>query len=220
MKIFIKSLISAILLTAIVSTNSFAAGKYVKPQEFGQKLGRAKKDHHLEANLFGGFANKFIGYSIAYGYIVSDGLGEVNIPITYMPKSEQPNTTNKGVIWGSEPFEQTLMSIAIKYRKFRDQIDEGLFYGGGLRVWHITDSYQRLINGTPKDYEDNFQVWNPLAEVGFTHKLSTDMGINTSLEFGGSFSTFPNPPNDPGRESVWSITGVYYSLNLGVFYAF
>lgn len=216
---FSKSLITAFVLIAIISSQSLAARKYVRAQEFGQKLGRAKKDHHIEANLFGGFANKFIGYSLAYGYIVNDGLGEVNIPITYMPKSEQPNTTNT-VIWGSEPFKQTLMSIAIKYRKFRNEIDEGLFYGGGLRVWHITDAYQRIKNGEPDDYKDSFQVWNPLAEVGYTNKLSTDFGINTSLEFGGAFSTFPNPPNDPGRESVWSLTGAYYSLNLGAFYAF
>lgn len=221
MKLSIQSFLTSCALVASLATPSLSQSRFVKSEDFGQKLGRAKKDHHIEANLFAGFANKLIGYSIAYGYIVDDGLAEINIPITYMVASELPNDANGSAQWDeSKPPSNTLISIAVKYRRFKDQIDEGLFYGGGLRLWYIDETYSRVINGNSIEYNETFQVWSPISEVGYTYKVSTDFGINSSLEVGGAFSTFPDPPNDPGRESVWSTTGLYYGINIGGFYAF
>lgn len=219
MKLSIKSFLTSCAIVAGMATTSAAQGKFVKAEDFGQKLGRAKKDHHIEANIMGGYALRHVGYSIAYSFIVNDGLGEVNIPVTYQVDGSLPKDNNGSAVFIGKG-ENTLASLAVKYRKFKDEIDEGLFYGGGLRIWHITGKYQRDINGTTTDFSDTFQAWNPLAEIGYTYKVSTEFGLVSSMELGGSFSTFPNPPNDPGRESVWSHTGVFMNVNLGAFWAF
>lgn len=230
MKLSIQSFLTSCALVASLATPSLSQSRFVKSEDFGQKLGRAKKDHHIEANLFAGpFAFKYIGYSIAYGYIFDEGLGEVNIPFSIQPFGFAPtNETGKDYIDPSN----LVIGTGLKIRKFKDQIDEGLFYGGGLRVWHIITKYDRDTGqDEPVEFEFSYQNWSPLGEIGYTQKFSTEWGANYSLELGGSFSTYEelaentsddktDNPGDPGHTPAFDYTGLYYAVNVGAFYSF
>ena len=226
-----SSILGTIVIIASLSGAAFAQKKYIGASEFGQKLGRAKKDHHLEVNVYAGaFGFKHVGYSIAYGYVYNDGLGEVNIPFSYQPFGQPPTPANGTMVYFNP--SNVVIGSGLKIRKFKNEIDEGLFYGGGLRIWHIITKYERLKNKIPTAYEFSYQNWSPLTEIGYTQKFSTTIGANYSIELGGSFSTYDDltenintdtaedVPGDPGHTPAFDYTGVYYALNMGIFYSF
>lgn len=231
MKLSIKSFLTSCAIVAGMATTSAAQGKFVKAEDFGQKLGRAKKDHHIEANILAGpFAFKYIGYSLAYGYIYNDGIGEINVPFSIQSFGNAPTPVS-----GTQAYSDVsnlVIGTGLKIRRFNNEIDEGMFVGGGLRIWHIMTSYSRSFKNEPTKFEFSFQNWSPLAEVGYTQKFTTNFGANYSMELGGSFSTYEplientneqtnvDNPGDPGHTPAFDYTGVYYAINIGAFYAF
>ncbi len=200
-------------------------------EEFGRKLGRAKKDNLIEAGFMGGMSNAFWGYSVGYTRIVFDGLGAITMPLTYMTTNQIPNSKTTQVMTNSK---NTLIGAGMKFRTYAEEIDEGFFYGGGGRIFLITSEYDRQLGGTTTSAHFKFVYQNfiPLAEVGWQQKFTPDFGGIVSLEGGWQFTTYTDlanqvgeddgfpPMGDPGRTPVYGETMYYYTINAQLFYAF
>lgn len=203
-----------------------------KMQENGEehRLGRAKLDDVFELNFMGGLANKLYAYSVAYTRIVNSGRAEVTIPMTLWKDALSPeDTSGTAKISNSS---NTLFAIGLKYRVIPSRSGEGLFYGGGIRINYIITQYQRDIPGSGlKDFQFVYPNFIPLAEIGFKENLATEWGYKVSAEGGWIFSDYDNlnnlkgnetgtPKGDPGRTPVYGKTQAFWTVNVGIFYAF
>lgn len=216
-----------------------AAKEYVSAKEFGRKLGRAKKDNMIEAGFSGGLANKLWAYDIAYTRVVFDGVAAVTFPITVWQTKDLPeSTTDQNMRDG----KNLLIGVGAKVRYFHNQIDEGLFYGLGGKIFHIITEYERQKQGTNVWYSNKFSYQNfiPTSEVGYLYKFMPEFGVLASAELGVKFSTYDelnndlggdnaigsstvkNPKGDPGRTPVFGDGSQwwYYTINVNLVYAF
>ena len=216
--------------------------EFVNAKDFGRKLGRAKKDNMIEAGFSGGLANKLWAYDIAYTRVVFDGVAAVTFPITVWQTKDLPeSTTDQNMRDG----KNLLIGVGAKVRYFHNQIDEGLFYGLGGKIFHIITEYERQKQGTNVWYSNKFSYQNfiPTSEVGYLYKFMPEFGVLASAELGVKFSTYDelnnevggeqakgpeattadkNPKGDPGRTPVFGDGSQwwYYTINVNLLYAF
>lgn len=193
--LFNKPLIGSTLLLAF-GASCFAQDTY-SAKDFkalsGNKIGRAKNDNVIEITYSPGVVNDFLVGTLAYNRIVGNGIGEVSIPLSVtqfkdkeMKKAD--GTTDSLAMFGPK---YTGIGSGIKYRNFPNGLEEGMFYGGGLRVYHWIWEYQKLssTSSTPKSLKRQFQTFAPLTELGFIKKFSPQASFVISGELGVALHT-------------------------------
>lgn len=216
-----------------------AAKEYVSAKEFGRKLGRAKKDNMIEAGFSGGLANKLWAYDVAYTRVVFDGIAAVTFPVTVWKTDHLPESTTKQKMRNGK---NLLVGGGAKVRLFHNEIDEGLFYGLGGKIYLIWTEYERQMQGSDVwfGYKFFYQNFIPTSEIGYLYKFTPEFGILASAELGIKFSTYDelnkdlggdnaigsstvkNPKGDPGRTPVFGDGSQwwYYTVNVNLVYAF
>ena len=215
-----------------------AAKEYVDAKEFGRKLGRAKKDNMIEAGFSGGLANKLWAYDVAYTRVVFDGIAAVTFPVTVWKTDHLPESTTDQKMRNGK---NLLVGGGAKVRLFHNEIDEGLFYGLGGKIYLIWTEYERQMQGTDTwfGYKFFYQNFIPTSEIGYLYKFTPEFGVLASAELGIKFSTYDelnneiggenaaqgagkNPKGDPGRTPVFGDGSQwwYYTVNVNLVYAF
>ncbi len=236
-----RFLLTSLLALALISTafaqedgeESSRSRELVDAKDFGRKLGRAKKDHMIEVGFMGGMSNTLYAYSVAYTAIVFDGIAAVTFPITVMQTSHLPEGGDNQMVLSNG--ENMLIGVGAKVRMYVNQIDEGLFYGGGGRIFHITSEYNRMPKSEGAKnwhYKFTYQNFTPLGEIGWQYKFRPEFGCIASGELGYQFTTYDeltnldaggaldNPKGDPGRTPLFGRTMVHWTINASIFYAF
>jgi hypothetical protein len=191
------------------------------------KLGRAKNNNAIEfqyapSNYFGVTA-----YSVSYSRVVRDGVGEVIFPFTFnqFTDADQMIQVNNQSIAGAKDLKYKVAGFGLKYRAFSRQIEEGFYYGGGLKVYHFIWDFEKY-NLATSDYNHKsfqFQAFSPLFELGYLFSMSKNAQFVLGVEGGGVLNTFDrneagkttNKFSKPGAEN-----NVYGSGNVGIRFGF
>jgi hypothetical protein len=223
------------MLSVVSAYNTYEFEDELPNEDFNDKrqLGRAKKKHNFGLNTMGGLSNSLLAYSISYGKIINAGESEFTLTLTYWETSDKPveNGSSKSILQVIDS-KNVLLGFGVKYGSFFINLDEGFYYGGGLRVNLWETSYTRTNPKKPQKVKYRFQYQNiiPLLEIGYKYKFSVDWGLNFSAEGGWSLSTFDEannleakgaitnvPPGDDERHPLFSENTYFWTVNIGVF---
>lgn len=199
----------------------------------GETMGRAKMDHVFEIAYTPGIVNDLLIGSIAYAHIVGNGKGEVIIPFVGTQFNGNELTNANGQIDSIAMIAPKYKGIGtgLKYRNFVNRIEEGPFYGGGLRIYHWIWDYQKQVSGKIVSRNRSFQSFIPHFELGYISKLDKSISFVSSIEGGVALHTLDplelglekngTPFNQ--RDSLGKLDPIkfaYYSANIGLRFAF
>jgi hypothetical protein len=185
-------------------------------------MGQSHHTSSFEFNLGGGLANVIYAPSFGYNWIFQGGHGQINIPLTLWFSRYMPENIEGGNQKFKDPMH-LLIGSGLRLRYFHDQIDEGLLYGGGLKInyWQIgyQIDYQNRADSTVSDISLNVI---PHGEVGYLYPIEqvrnlyaqglAEIGwslVQESLEGSSNLGTVP-----------FNKSRFYWNLNVGLTYAF
>lgn len=205
----------------------------------GEKVGRAKIDNNLEIAYTPGIVNDILVGSLAYTRIIGDGSGEIIIPLVGTQfKDKDMKSPSTGLVDSIAMVgpKYTGIGTGLKYRSFPRHLEEGPFYGGGLRIYHWIWEYQKLqldsktLNKGLLEHRKHFQSFIPHMELGYIARLDKTLSFIISAEAGVALHTLDplelgrekngTPFNQRTNDKLDPAKFVYYSGNLGLRFAF
>jgi hypothetical protein len=202
-----------------------ASGGFVSAQDFREKveskLGRAKNNNAIEINYNPSNYFGYTAYSVSLNRVVGDGAGEVLFPFTYnqVKEADQFRAEPGGAVLEASNQKYLIYGAGLKYRTFSNQIEEGLFYGGGLKFYHFVWNYTKNKASGPEDYSRGFQAFAPQFDLGYLLAMGKSSQLVFGLEAGGVLNTFDR--TEVGSEkNIFSKPGLvnnaYVAGNIGL----
>lgn len=209
----------------LLGVSSLYAEERMGTDEFrNYEMGTSRHNYSFELNYGGGLANSVFYPSIAYNRIFFGGAGEVNIPFTYFFNTANPEKLKDDATPGEfvDPYHK-LIGSGLKLRYFTQNTDEGLFFGGGVRInyWDINYTWLKVSGSRPKVNE---QSWNviPLFESGYNYPIEQirNFSVQASGELG--WNLVQDTYDLAGDRGIlpFAETKYYWTVTAGVVYAF
>lgn len=195
----------------------------VDPLEFkNYEIGDSRHSQSIEVNFGGGLANSIFYPSIAWNKIFWGGAGEIHIPFVYWVAHTEP-TSESGAEF-ADP-SHTLIGSGLQIRYFKNNVDQGLFWGGGIKINYWDISYNRIKqNQLDPKVPTSETSWNiiPLVETGYLYPIEQvrDLYAQASGEIGWNLVQDSYEEQETRGELPFSKTSFYWTIQAGLSYAF
>jgi len=137
-------------------------------------------------------------YSGHYGKIINDGANEVNIPFLYWTPTD----------------DLTILGVGAKYRFYKDENGEGVFYGGGFTVCRVDWEYD-YYEWIYKTESIKATTFLPQGEVGYRWSWDNGFTLAPSMSLGVIIG---DVKSSTGEKAEYGGSGLAWDLGLGLAY--
>ncbi len=189
---------------------------YSPDQFVTRSLGTAIHRYSIESGAQFGMYNHIFNWFASFSVILWKGEAEINIPVTYYFSDLE---LEKGF---TNP-DHRLFTFALKYRKWHQNEDVGIFYGMGMRLAYWSLKYEKQVHNqiTFVKEPSPFLVFIPQAEIGYQYSLNRDFSARGSLEMGYALSAYNNfEQADDVTHIKYQDNSFYWNLMVGLVYGF
>lgn len=225
---FSKRLFPRLLLCLLCAAPAcLAQGELYSDADIGIQLGQARRDHGLSLTFQAGMGNTFFAPGFAYEHFFDEGMTMVHIPFNVWWSPEEPEHKvydASNLLFGTGCF----------FRRLVFDVASSPFYGVGMRIWHITSTYERRPSAVSVEkFEFSYLNFIPVVTGGWTHRLTANWSVTGSVEVGWLFSSYDEhgnlkedpatgmpPSTDPQGDPPWSESGFHWTVEVAGSYLF